>query len=328
MSSSLLERVAVGRPLLEGDLAFVPLYLAQPAGSLFSADVEQLKISEVTRAQVGSVEVTNPTSRPVLLPQGYVLSGGWQHRVVVESVLVPAGAKLAVETACVQRGRWGGRTEFEPKGTFAPRKVRKAAIPDPGEFPTSTSWGHPLDGAIGTPTRVTPSRPNRAGGERRRSPRNMQADVWREVEQTLKDLGRQSPSSDLLEAHEQFSASGDRRDQMERIVEAGAQLGQSGVVICRGRRIESFDLFGSDELFRPHWSGIVSSAFLDTSLVADGTVTADKILRFLNRFESKSDRTVASQGLGQLHVVDSSKYAGRILVVDGTLVHASGFRKT
>lgn len=57
---------------------------------------------------VGELVVINEGTRPVLLLEGELLEGGWQHRTLVGDVVVPPGAAQVVEVACVEQGRWHG----------------------------------------------------------------------------------------------------------------------------------------------------------------------------------------------------------------------------
>lgn len=75
---------------------------------------------------VGGVTVTNPGPRPLLLFEGTVLDGGWQHRALVHDVLVPAGVPLDVPVACVEQGRWHGSTTQRTSRRQVPLAVRGA----------------------------------------------------------------------------------------------------------------------------------------------------------------------------------------------------------
>lgn len=75
---------------------------------------------------VGRVTITHPGPKPLLLLEGTVLDGGWQHRTLTRDVLVPAGATTDVEVACVEHGRWHGTTTQRASRRQVPLAVRGA----------------------------------------------------------------------------------------------------------------------------------------------------------------------------------------------------------
>lgn len=75
---------------------------------------------------VSRVTITHPGPKPLLLLEGTVLDGGWQHRTLTRDVLIPAGATTDVEVACVEHGRWHGTTTQRASGRQVPLAVRGA----------------------------------------------------------------------------------------------------------------------------------------------------------------------------------------------------------
>src|SRR5829696_299319 len=57
---------------------------------------------------VESLMVSNPRATPVLLLEGALLEGGWQHRVLAQSVLIGGKTRQDVDVRCVEQRRWGG----------------------------------------------------------------------------------------------------------------------------------------------------------------------------------------------------------------------------
>jgi len=55
--------------------------------------------------------VTNEGARTVLLLEGELLEGGWQHRTLVRDLLLAPHTSRAVTVACVEQGRWSGSPE-------------------------------------------------------------------------------------------------------------------------------------------------------------------------------------------------------------------------
>jgi len=347
MTLDLLDTVAVGRPKTHADVTLVPLYFTPPPGLPKVGSVRDLIVTEVPGGEVELAEVFNPTSTPILLPQGYLLTGGRQHRVVVGSVLVGAGSRLEVETACVQRGRWSGDDNFLSSRLFAPPSVRRAALGDEQRPDDVHSWDflrrfrvrHEPWGGGYSPWLDYPyggsrsvSFPHPDGPPPRwnwpwETERDVQEAVWDEVSASLRAVGRDSDTSDLLEAFEEADQSAEHRRVVDEVVARGPRPGQTGLLVSHGRQIVGFELFQSPELLAEHWEGIVRSHFLVRPSRAEGVVSADKVLRFVGGFMSKVQRTVPTQGLGTCNAVSSKNHFGRVLVLDDTVIHAVGFRR-
>ena len=91
-----LPEIHVGRPQTVGPLTVFPLWTGAPApnGLVTGLGVE-LNISEVTpQPQVGNLVITNLSEVSVLVLEGELLVGGWQHRVLAHDVVVPPRPKF------------------------------------------------------------------------------------------------------------------------------------------------------------------------------------------------------------------------------------------
>jgi len=73
---------------------------------------------------VGELIVTNEGARPVLLLEGELLEGGWQHRTLVHDLLLAPGSSRVVEVACVEHGRWSGSSVHGHRARRASPRVR------------------------------------------------------------------------------------------------------------------------------------------------------------------------------------------------------------
>jgi hypothetical protein len=70
--------------------------------------------------------VGNTGDRPVLVFEGQLFEGGWQHRMACRSMLVGVHQRVPVEVACVEQGRWGGGTRQHSRGRRATPYIRDA----------------------------------------------------------------------------------------------------------------------------------------------------------------------------------------------------------
>ena len=122
-----LERAAVGRPITRLGISLFPVYLpGNDLQEITTGPNSGLVIEELRASKVPSLEVTNPTKRPVLIPEGEQLIGGLQDRVLNTSVLVAPSTHLDIPVSCLEQGRWGDRREFARGRAFAPRRTRRA----------------------------------------------------------------------------------------------------------------------------------------------------------------------------------------------------------
>jgi hypothetical protein len=65
-------------------------------------------ISEQAEPNVERLIVRNPNRSGLLIPEGTLLDGGWQTRVVAADTFVAAGAARNISVRCVEQGRWHG----------------------------------------------------------------------------------------------------------------------------------------------------------------------------------------------------------------------------
>jgi len=75
---------------------------------------------------VGELVLTNEGPRSALLLEGELLEGGWQHRVVVQDLVLAPRSSRVVDVACVEQGRWSGATGHGRRARRASTRVRSA----------------------------------------------------------------------------------------------------------------------------------------------------------------------------------------------------------
>lgn len=131
---SLLSMVVGQGSQLEGTpLTVFPLMWNQQPSveTVLAASAVTSGAMEVTElpgyATVPKLSVRNKSGLPVLIPQGTVLSGGRQDRVVNETEFVPAGRDAEISVSCVQHGRWSGGHTFNVAESMVSIATRHAA---------------------------------------------------------------------------------------------------------------------------------------------------------------------------------------------------------
>ncbi len=120
-------KLHVGQGTTIGSLTIFPVWhdRAVPVRRRYDTGHDVLVVTEVTDGpDVPQLQVHNPGERPVLVLDGQLFEGGWQHRMATRSLLVPAGQRARVDVACVEQSRWGGSLEQTTRGRRAPTYVR------------------------------------------------------------------------------------------------------------------------------------------------------------------------------------------------------------
>ena len=54
---------------------------------------------------VGELVLANEGPRPALVLEGELVEGGWQHRALIQDLVLAAESSRVVEVACVEHGR-------------------------------------------------------------------------------------------------------------------------------------------------------------------------------------------------------------------------------
>ena len=127
--STLLPAMHVGRGSRYGNLTWFPIFTdAQvlPRTYVTNFDGKKVKLAELDQASVGTVKIQNDGKDRVILFEGTLLEGGWQHRALTRTVLVNANGVTELPVVCVEQGRWGGTHVQRVGNRQAPAKVRSA----------------------------------------------------------------------------------------------------------------------------------------------------------------------------------------------------------
>ena len=291
-----LEKVAVGIPITRSGISFFPLYLpGNPLPKIATGRDSGLLIEELPDSTVPFLEVTNPTKRLVLIPEGEQLVGGLQDRVLNTSVLVAASSRLRIPVSCLEQGRWGNRREFDRGTSFAPRRTRRAK-----------------NASVVNSIR------------REGSHRSDQAAVWSAIDQELAHLQVNSETRAVRDAERSLHRDRRRARSVEQLVRLGPLPGQCGMAVTHGLWVVAIELFGSHDLLVPHWEGLVRSHLMERAS-ASGHPSPTRVLGRIRRFAQA--RAVENRGVGlgtESHVNDRN-IVGQMLTYEGAIVHASAF---
>ena len=119
----------VGRGYRFGNLDWFPIWTdapIKPRGYTTQFSASAVTVSELANAQVAGLQIQNSGSNGILLLEGTLLEGGWQHRALTRSVFVEANQALELPVVCVEQGRWGGTNAQAMGQKLAPARVRAA----------------------------------------------------------------------------------------------------------------------------------------------------------------------------------------------------------
>lgn len=291
-----LERASVGRPVTRLGVSFFPVYLTENhLPEIATGKGSGLNIEELPESTVPFLRATNPTDLPVLIPEGELLVGGLQDRVLNTSVLVATSTHLDIPVSCLEQGRWGDRRGFESGRAYAPRRTRR-----------------------------TKNRSVSASVHRDGSPRSDQTAVWDSVDEELVRAGVLSPTSAARDADEHLDLNPHRSKSIKSLVELGPLPGQCGVVVTHGKRVVAMDVFGNRNLLASHWEGLIRSYLMERSK-SDGYPSASRVLWAISQFYRGKVVANLGVGLGVELYVKSQWMVGQALTLEGAVVHASAF---
>jgi hypothetical protein len=275
------------------------------------------EITEVSDSgSVPELRVINRGSDPVLIVDGEELIGAKQNRVVNLTILVAAGAELTIPVSCVEAGRWRSRTRTfsaAPRAQYATGRAKRmsqvtASMRDAG--------GHYSD----------------------------QAEVWLDIAEKSARLGASSPTSAMealfeghaakIDAFVRAMAPPSRPSPLRRHAPVD---GQVGALFAVSDRIVGLDVFDRPETLRQMLPKLVRSVAIDAidaaasaasvcgAPDAGAPVLPAAAARFLAALASAPVHVAPAVGLGQDVRVSAPGITGAALVVDGAVVHASGF---
>lgn len=117
----------VGQGTTVGSLTLFPVWQDRTSTGTrrYDLSADSLQVGEAEGGpSVPQVVATNTGAKPVLVLDGQLFEGGWQHRMTTRSTLVAAGARVQLDVACVEQGRWGGDRAQVTEGRRATTYVR------------------------------------------------------------------------------------------------------------------------------------------------------------------------------------------------------------
>lgn len=249
-----LPQLHVGRGLRVANLEYFPVWtdaLVTPRTYVTNFDIQKVKVAEHDQASVGGLQIENTTQEPVLLFEGTLLEGGWQHRALTRTMLVPAASVVSLPVVCVEQGRWGGASNqiIGKKVASAGIRAGLRGLRKEGQF-VSQSFAD-------------------------------QGDVWAKVERLAHASNTHMPSQSFVEMRNDL----DVRMQIDPIV---ALAGQRGVVIAIGGHPVALELFDHPDTLAERVDSIVQG-YIAESMLRDFVATpSSRVRTFVDRTERQA----------------------------------------
>ncbi len=130
-ASEAIAAMRLGEPVFRDGLTFYPLIASNgcPASSILLQEAVKQGLAEVREVDesghVPVLVVENRGDLPLLIPEGDILAGAKQDRVVNITVIVAAGSKLKLPVSCVEAGRWRSVSRAFSVRHSAPPSLRR-----------------------------------------------------------------------------------------------------------------------------------------------------------------------------------------------------------
>jgi hypothetical protein len=298
----LIDRFHVGHGTQIGPITLFPVWTEARSVQHDVIPVQTLTVSELASPIISALHVESAHPLPLLLPEGTLLAGGMQTRVLARDVLLPANGSAEVPTNCVEQGRWASRGEHSIVGR-APLSV-VAALRD-------------------LPRRST-------------SRQDRQSEVWAAVSRQEARYGNR-PTSSLVDvmldeqamdrASEQELSALRLRHLTEQLAAYRPLRGQSGILIGVAGQPVLLEIFSSSRGFTRHLPQLLSGFALD---VVDSPVIptpSRRARRFAEAVMNTDLTTVSSDGIST-HVTGSHEKADiRALQVRDSALHVVAINK-
>jgi hypothetical protein len=249
-----LPQLHVGRGTRYANLQWFPVWTnapVEPRGYVTNFDSAQVKVAERDQASVGGLKIANTTGQPVLLFEGTLLEGGWQHRALTRSVLVPAASEIDLPVVCVEHGRWGGVAHQVVGKKMATAGMRAS-----------------MRGLRKEGTAVSQNFAD-------------QGEVWSKVDRLAFELNQHAPTQSFVEMRNEL----DKRMQLEQVEPLA---GQRGVIIAIGGHPVALELFDHPDTLAERIDSIVQSYVAESMVRPFIAAHGSRIRSFVDRIERET----------------------------------------
>lgn len=281
----------VGSGYRYGNLTWFPVWTDEAIAPrrYATAAAKKFAVSEVAQASVQSLQVDNQAEQDLLLLEGMILQGGWQHRALTRSVFIPARAQEQIPVVCVEQNRWGGVSEQAAGKKIAPTAVRVA-----------------MRGL----SRDKRGNVSQQGADQSR--------VWGNVAGYQSRLNASAPTQSLADMQDEIQS------MVSNLPEVKPLPGQRGVVVAALGQPIAFELFDHPDTLAERLAGMLESYLMDV-LDKNYTKVRSQVARdFVYQVSKlKLEKTDEARRSSRSQSVNSRYVAAEAVSLDGALVHLS-----
>ncbi|MCJ7679646.1 MAG: hypothetical protein MUP70_02875, partial [Candidatus Aminicenantes bacterium] len=294
----MIKAMEAGRPVHQGNLTVIPLYLSQVANKTEfitldeAIDKNWIDITEMDGGRVPEVRISNRSKHIIYLMGGEILTGCKQDRILAGDVLLgPGTTDLIAPVFCVEHGRWTQQTSsFYSKkniGTYALRSIAQ------------------------------------------QKSQSAQSAIWDHISEKNGEMAVTSATGAYQDAYE-AEENKDKIQAIEKEMISIPSLNDDtvGVLIALGSRIVSADVFANPALFKKQWPKILrASALSSISSRDEGTIGRKEAVDFFNMFRGSSFRTKQGLDLGTEMEGSTETATIHALVSNNDVLHLAAFPK-
>ena len=295
---SALGQLLIGEPVCHDGLTFYPLrwpYDDEPRYLLLARAINfnLAVVAEVSDAgSVPKLRLINKSLRPLLIPEGEILVGAKQDRVVNVPALAPAKSTFTLPVSGVEQGRWRYRSWVFHSAYCAPPSLRAKKL--------------------------------RSVQQNRRQCGEAASDqhaVWKEVSRILEAADVRSGTESLTDG----MAAAARRWQT-----IALPLNTAGIAVGRGSQIVGLELFDSSTTFHCQWRRLAQAYSFEAMRGRQAGVGAPSpalVREFLESVTNHARVQSPALGLGEEFEISGSGHVGVALLYDGRPCHLAVFRE-
>lgn len=295
----LLRTLRVGEPMQYRGLTLFPLFwpaVGEPPYVLLSKAIPtgDAVVEEISEAgSVPNLAVTNRAACPLLIPEGEILVGAKQNRVVNVTMLVAAGVKFTIPVSCVEAGRWHYRARHFDAQYSAPPSLRSKKL------------------------RAVQRNRMEIG-----STESDQGEVWDEVRACLSGVATHSETASLTDG---YVANEEKLAEFRQHFLLPPDA--AGVLVARGEQIVGMDLFDSPSTLAALWDRLRDAYFLDALRDRKELppLSEECARAFLDRVSTAARARRSALALGDELEIVGDELVGAALLYAGKVCHLSAF---
>lgn len=288
---SALPQLHVGAGQRYGNLTWFPVWTDSPVvtRSYLTSTERHIKVEELPQAEVSKLQVENSSAKPVVLFEGMILEGGWQHRSLTKTVVIPAQVRMHLPVVCVEQGRWDASTNRQRFGSrTAPARVKAA-----------------MRGATVRNGTVYQSAPD-------------QGMVWSRVSEYQhrhRNLSRTSSMKDIFDGMD---------SELKQLPAVQALAGQRGVIIAAKGQPIALELFDHPKTLSERLESILQAYQLDAADLPYEETPGRRARRFAERITHiEISRTEQDEVSERMRSIENPYVATEALFFQGGLLHMS-----